>query len=149
VSGTINSVVFRRDGSRVIMALDNGTVEVWDPRQRSRPTLILTGHTGYVNDAESSPDGRRIVTAGGDGTTRVWDAQTGAALTVFYGQPGATLSASFSPDGRHVISASDGGTVKEWTCDLCVSTDRLLGLARQRSTRPLTSVERRLYLESS
>jgi WD40 repeat protein len=111
--------------------------------------LILTGHTGYVNDAESSPDGRRIVTVGGDGTTRVWDARTGEELSVLRGQSGLVQSGSFTPDGRHILTASDGGTVNQWTCELCVSTDRLLGLAKQRSTRSLSAAELLLYLGSS
>ena len=144
--GSVNSVLFTGDGNRVLTALDNGTAEVWDPRQRSRPLLTLTGHVGYVNDAEPSPDGRLIVTAGGDGTTRVWNATTGQALSVFHGQPGGILSATFTPTGDRIISASDGGSVDQWTCQLCVSTDRLLQLAKQRSSRSLTSAELKRYV---
>ena len=147
-NGAVNSVVFSPDGTRVITASDNGTAEVWDSRHATRSILTLTGHAGFVNDAEFSPDGKRIVTSGEDGTTRVWNAKTGEALSVFRGQVGTILSATFTPDGRHILTASDAGTADEWTCNLCVSTGRLLRLAQERSTRSLTPSERRRYLQS-
>lgn len=146
--GDVNTVEYSPDGTRLVLALDNGTAQVSDARHGGQPLVVLTGHTGFVNDASWSPDGQKIVTAGGDGTSRIWDAKTGVALSVLRGEPGAILIANFAPDSRHVLTASDAGIADEWTCDLCVSTDRLERLAQQHSTRALTAIERRLYLSS-
>ena len=135
--GSVTSVAFSPDGTRLVAGREDGTARVIDSRTgesllvlRGRPPvwqLVKYPPFGVLSVA-FSPDGTRIVTAGtsdgySTGETIVWDARTGAELLELKGHTGAVVSASFSPDGQRIITGSNDGTAKVW--DVRTGTPRL------------------------
>ncbi len=111
--GTVTSVSFSPDGSRIVTGGRDRTAKVWDARTGTA-LLELRGHMGTVNGASFSEDGARVVTGSDDGTAKVWDARTGSALFDLGGQMSAVTSASFSPDGARILTGSRDRTAKVW-----------------------------------
>jgi WD40 repeat protein len=112
-----------------------------------KPELTITGVPGTTYGAEFSPDGRRIVTGGADGDVRLWDATTGRPLAVLHEHSNVVNAVSFSPDGRSILSASDDRTARVYPCEPCEPVDKLLALARERTSRDLTAAELRRYAD--
>ncbi|MFF3325280.1 TIR domain-containing protein [Streptomyces sp. NPDC002889] len=101
------------DGTRVVSAMGDCTVCVWDAAD-GRRLLTLTGHTDTVAAATFSPDGRRVAGASYDGTARVWDAVSGQALFTLDGQGYRMGSVAYSPDGSRMVTASADGVARVW-----------------------------------
>ena len=64
-TGTVRSVAFSPDGTRIVSGLGDRTVRVWDAATGQPVGAPLTGHTGVVFSVAFSPDGTRIVSGGG------------------------------------------------------------------------------------
>jgi WD40 repeat protein/serine/threonine protein kinase len=107
------AVAFSPDGRTLLTSDDDGNIQRWDSRRRTRQGEPLR-HPPAALAVAWSPDGRRILTAGLDETARLWDAVTGAAI----GQPlrhgGAVWAAAFSPDGKLLVTGSWDGTARLW-----------------------------------
>ena len=63
--GTVQSVTFSPDGTRIVTGSQDKTAKVWDART-GMPVLDLKGHTGAVLAVSFSPDGTRIATGSHD-----------------------------------------------------------------------------------
>jgi WD40 repeat protein len=120
-SGTVYSVCYSPDGSRLASAFWDTTVKVWDARSGAL-LATLGGHTNVVTAVCYSPDGSRLASASDDGTVKVWDARSGAELVTLRGHTHRwVVAVCYSPDGTHLASALwDGahpyepGEVKVW-----------------------------------
>ena len=77
-TGSVRSVSFSPDGSRIVSGSYDNTVRVWDAVSGECVLGPLEGHTGSVRSVSFSPDGSRIVSGSWDKTVRVWDAVSGA-----------------------------------------------------------------------
>jgi WD40 repeat protein/serine/threonine protein kinase len=73
----VSSIVFSRDGLRIVTGSRDGmaNVKIWQAAS-GRELLTLRGHTQYVYSVAFSVDGLRIVTGSGDRTARIWEAAT-------------------------------------------------------------------------
>lgn len=71
----------------------------------------LTGHEGFIEQAQFSPNGQQIVSASWDRTIRIWDSSTGSLLTTFP-HSDAVTSAHYSPDGQRLAITSLDGTAQ-------------------------------------
>jgi WD40 repeat protein/tetratricopeptide (TPR) repeat protein len=100
------------DGKRVLMAVDDGTVQLWDVAEGKAVRTIK--HGGSVNFASFSREGGRIVSASTDRTARVWDAKTGEPLGVPMKHARWVRRAVFSPEGRRVLTAGGDNTIRLW-----------------------------------
>lgn len=98
---------------RFVAAMDNLT-NVSIKEIGTGKTIILHGHTDYVNTVVFSPDGKFIVSASGDGTARVWEASTGREVFILRGHTNSVLTAIFSPDGKQILTGSEDGTARVW-----------------------------------
>jgi WD40 repeat protein len=141
----VEAAAFSGDGRLVVTASSDQEARIWEAAT-GRVVRILRGHGGGVEAADISRDGRFVVTGSDDTTVRVWEAATGEELVVFRGHRDELQVAVFRGDGRFVLSAGEDKTARIYRCDLCVSIDQLLELARNRVTRQLTSDERTIYL---
>jgi WD40 repeat protein len=110
--GPIWSAVFSPDGESLAMALDDGTVKLWDARGR-RVRMTIPAHRGPVWSVRYSPDGKWLATASDDGQTKLWDAMTGKEEREFP-HPVPVRAVAFSPDGKKLLTGGRNGIVRLW-----------------------------------
>jgi WD40 repeat protein len=103
--GSVNSVAFSPDGSRIVTASSDRTAHILNARSGELIASLL-GHEDAVRSAAFSPDGIRIVTASFDRTARIWDARSGEPIASPLRHEGLVWSAVFSPDGSRIVTAS-------------------------------------------
>ncbi len=77
----VNSVEFDSGGKRVVVALGDKMIKIWDICGELILTLI--GHTGCVNSARFSPDDSKIVSASQDETIMIWNLRMERKQKVF------------------------------------------------------------------
>jgi WD40 repeat protein len=112
--GVINSIVYSKDGTRVLSGSDDKTLKLWDA---ATGTLLRTfsGHTDAVKSVALSPDGNQVLSGSADKSIKLWDTATGAILRTFTGHTASVDAVAFSPAGSRIASVSVGDrTVKLW-----------------------------------
>jgi predicted Ser/Thr protein kinase len=78
--------------------------------------VVLSGHTGRVDEAVWSVDENRILTAGQDGTARVWEAETGTELlNLNHGD--WVEQATWNADDGLILTASHDDTARVWDAE--------------------------------
>ena len=114
------SAAVSRDGERIVLGRDNGTVQVWDVEREVGVGESLSVSDGPVRSVAFGRDEKRIATGGDDGTARVWNMEERRPI----GQPmrgeGNTVRVSrlaFSPDGERVVIGSSWGPIEVWDVD--------------------------------
>jgi WD40 repeat protein len=113
---TINAASYSGDGSRIVVADNDGTARVV-AAATGEVLQAFAGHDGPVLAASFSPDGSQIVTAGGDASARIWDAATGEVLLTLPHPSGGVFGnaiywAAYSPDGRYVATVAQDGVLR-------------------------------------
>lgn len=107
-----NAVTITPDGRRIIAAVGDCLVKVWDLRT-GQQVRTLEGHEDAVNDVTVSRDGRSVISASNDRTVKVWDLQTGQEERSLVGHDGGVHAVAVTPDGR-ILSGSTDQTVRVW-----------------------------------
>lgn len=102
-----------RDGQRVAVGRDNGTIDLLAPNQPGSTNTIMTGEKRIIALAFSF-DGEFLVSAGSDRHARVWDCRTGRQRALLGDHRSAVQASAFSPDGLSLITASADQTMLLW-----------------------------------
>jgi hypothetical protein len=112
-TGTVGTVAFSPDGTRVLTGSWDNTARLWDAATGTA-VATLAGHTGFVAAVAFSPDGTRVLTGSEDNTARLWDAATGTAVATLAGHTASVRAVAFSPDGTRVLTGSEDKTARLW-----------------------------------
>jgi WD40 repeat protein len=125
-TGRVDSLSFSGDGKLLASASEDGTVRIWDVRNR-RTVTVFKGHQGRVVTVRFSPDGTKVASGGTDRTVRIWDPVTGKQDFALRGHSLPLRSLAFSPDGGMLASSSHDTTVKLWEVKTGVELGTLVG----------------------
>ena len=111
--GTVNSVEFSPEGTRIASGSDDNTIKIWDAAS-GQEINTLEGHADSVASIAFSPEGARIVSGSYDNTIKIWDAASGQEINTLVGHTDSVTSVAFSPDGARIASGSEDATTKLW-----------------------------------
>lgn len=110
--GTVMSMRFSNDGTKLVTASADGKVRIWSvPGWKLLETF--SGHKGPVRWAEFSPNGRLVVSGGEDDTVRIWSAEDGKLVQTLSESRNPIDTVSFSPNGEFA-AATTGHYVLVW-----------------------------------
>ena len=141
-TGSVNSVAFSPDRSRLVTGSADGTVKVWDvPAVLRFPGLAGQSHS--IQSLSFSPDGKRLASAGYDGAVRIWNLESGQAALSWKAHDDVAWSLAFNGDGSRVASASQDKTVRVWNARTGEALTLCAGMPRA------SSVWRSLRTESA
>jgi hypothetical protein len=117
-TGPIWSVAFVPDGKALALAIDDGTIKLWEPHA-NRVRATLPAHKGSIWSVAFSHDGKLLATASDDGTARLWDTESGKELREFK-HTTAVRAMALSQDGKTLATGGRDGNVRIWN----VSTEQ-------------------------
>jgi WD40 repeat protein/tetratricopeptide (TPR) repeat protein len=140
----LRAVCFSPDGLQLATAGEDRIVKVWDAA-RGAPVRELSGHSSAVTALAFSPDSLRLASGSWDFTARVWELATGKQVLTLSDHGDKLNGIAFSPDGALLATVGDDGTTRLHL----MAVHDLVGLARQRVTRGLSSEECHAWLQRS
>lgn len=111
--GGATTVVFSRDGSKLLSAGYDGTIRFWDLRSGRRSDILGRAH-GTIWTLDLSPDGSRVAAAGEDGVIRLWSLAARNTPLELRGHTRNIWEVRFSRDGRRLASGSFDNSVRLW-----------------------------------
>jgi WD40 repeat protein len=112
-AGAVWSVSFDPKNETVAMAVEDGSVRLWDTKTKSvRSTL--DAHRGTVWASQFSHKGDMLATAGDDGLIKLWDPTKAELLKTFDQKNGMRGGLAFSGDDELLFAADRGGNIKVW-----------------------------------
>ncbi|MCZ4120196.1 WD40 repeat domain-containing protein [Streptomyces sp. H39-S7] len=146
-TGYAESLVFSPNGQTLASSNDDGTVRLWNIRNRAHPIpqATLTGPTSYVFSVAFSPDGRTLAADSTDSTIWLWDIERPAApqlLATLTGPVGHIYSIAYAPDNRTLAGAGTDGMIHLWNTD----AERLASTVCTSAGSPLSPAEWREYV---
>ncbi|OAI46824.1 hypothetical protein AYO44_10630 [Planctomycetaceae bacterium SCGC AG-212-F19] len=111
-AGPVWSTAYAPDGGTLAMAIDDGTVRLWEPSAvRVRGTI--NAHKGPIWSLAYAPDGRLLATASDDGLVKLWE-MPGGKERQGLPHPTSVRALAFAPDGKRVVTGSRNGVVRVW-----------------------------------
>ncbi len=127
-AGAVWSVAFNKASDTVAMAVEDGSVRLWDLPHRSVKST-LTAHRGTIWASCFSQNDDLLATAGDDGLIKIWDTSQSEPLKVFE-QSNAVRGMALAHDGRTLYAGGRDGQLRVWSLD----TEASLAEARQPGT---------------
>jgi WD40 repeat protein len=111
-SGTVWGVAFSPGDRTLAMAIEDGTLKLWDLPTKT-VSATLTGHRAGVWTIAFSRDGALLATSSDDNSARVWDVATNKAVQTLQ-TAAAARAALFGHDGKEVFTGDRQGHVRVW-----------------------------------
>jgi serine/threonine protein kinase len=113
-AGTVWSVAFDPKSETLAMAVEDGSVRLWDwPKKAIQETM--DAHRGPVWASRFSDDGELLATAGDDGLLKIWSRTKQEPLRVFE-HPGAGRGLTIGSDNKIYAGDRKGG-LQVWSLD--------------------------------
>jgi WD40 repeat protein len=113
IPSQVQDVAFGPDGQSVAAGYENGTVRIWNLRDR-QPAITIQVTTGEARDIAFSPDGQTLAIGSTDDLVRLVDVRTSTVIAELEGHSNQVNDVTFSPDGQTLISASGDETALLW-----------------------------------
>jgi WD40 repeat protein len=111
----VRAIAMSPDDRTLASADFDGTLRLWDLRERRPIGEPLRGHEDAVWSIGFSPDAKTLASASHDGTVRLWDGSDGTPLGVLAsGDRGLISSVAWSRDGTTLASAGEAGIIQLW-----------------------------------
>jgi serine/threonine protein kinase len=114
-AGAVWSTSFDRSGQNVVMAVEDGSVRLWDVASQS-VKATYPAHRGIAWVSKFSPDGEWFATAGDDGLIKLWRPSQPEAFQQFENS-NAVRSLAFSHDGKTLFAGVRNGHLRVWNRD--------------------------------
>lgn len=113
-TGPVTALALSRDEHRLVTAVGNNTVRVWD-LWAGREMARLTGHKSKISHIAIAPDGSKAVTVGEDRDIKVWSLnRLGEVVDIPH--PATAISGiTFLAAGTRLAMAKASGHVSVWS----------------------------------
>lgn len=113
-AGTVWSVAFDPLGNSLALAVEDGSVRLWDWRTNSVKSTFHA-HRGIVWATQFSPDGSLLATAGDDGIVKIWDPVKGEELHSFV-NGNAVRGLAMAHHDKRLYAGIRDGHLRIWSC---------------------------------
>jgi WD40 repeat protein len=111
--GRPNSCAISRDGSRLFLGFEDGSVRLVDAAAGVTLT-VLDAHPLEVNRCAIDQQSFFLWSASSDKTVKVWEISTGKLIKSIEGHSGSINDVAISPDGSFAVSASSDSELRVW-----------------------------------
>lgn len=114
-AGAIWSVSFDNTDKTVAMAVEDGSVRLWDLPTKSVKATI-NAHRGVIWASRFSHNGNVLATAGDDSLIKIWDTAQPEPLKIFE-QSNAVRGLAFAHDDQTLFVGGRDGSLRVWPLD--------------------------------
>ena len=114
-AGPVWSVTFDHSDNTVAMAVEDGSVRLWDLANKS-VTATLDAHRGNIWSMQFSQDGKLLATAGDDGFIKVWKPPQLEPVQTFE-HANAVRGLVFANDQQSLFAGSKDGWLRVWSME--------------------------------
>lgn len=112
-AGTVWSVAFDPKSDSLAMAVEDGSVRVWDLPAKSVKNTFKA-HKGVIWVARFAPDGSYLATGGDDGLLKLWHNDENEPFQTFQ-HPNAVRGLTLSADGQRLFAGDRQGGLHAWS----------------------------------
>lgn len=113
--GTVFAVDFDATGKKVVAAIEDGSVRLWDVAGQ-KVLRSFDAHRGMVRMIQYHPTKSIIATSGNDGMVKIWDSES-MELLQEWDAHSAVRKIAFSPDGTRLVAGDQDGVIHTWEID--------------------------------
>jgi eukaryotic-like serine/threonine-protein kinase len=114
-AGTVWSVAFDPNSDTLAMAVEDGSVRLWDLPTKSIKTTFKA-HRGVIWVTRFAPDGSYLATGGDDGLLKLWRMGESEPFRTFP-HPNAVRGLTLSHDGQRLYAGDRQGGLHVWSVD--------------------------------
>jgi|GEM_PF-4391291 len=105
---------FLPGGEQVVLALENGTVLIFDLITERTVQEFEVIHTAPIYSLDINNDHMIAATGGADGNVVIWDLETGDALRVFEDVGDEVYAVALHPNGREIFTSDSDNSILSW-----------------------------------